>query len=446
MEQPVEVLAPHDKDAEQGVLGSILHNNDAFEQVAGMLPIESFFSPGHREIFKAMRALVKKQAPIDEITLADELQSRGRLEQAGGKLYVFELLDVAPVTANVLVYAEIVLRKWQAREIRDGALDLIEHIRQTGNLNSEGDRLRNRLDMIAQYDMGVRSRTLSEGIQDFMGWMDDNSKPAFRAQWHIHKLDEKLGGISAERPTVIAARTGVGKTILLIQTAMRNALHGVPALVFNLEMQESTAIARIIAQYGDMDGSALLRKEADLFTWDVLADTAGKLKDVPFYIQSPQQPPTLEMLKAAVHYHIRNHNIGLVVIDHLARFRTNEKTRLKGSGDYEEQTARIMGLVEMMRDLEIPVLVGVQIGRSGEEAPTKSDLKGSGDIEENSQVILILHDDAPESNSEKQIECNIAKNGNGRKGRVFLDYWPYKFKMGSEEPPEAPRERWEKPY
>ena len=430
------IMLPHDKDAEQGVLGAILHDNNAFEQVAGMLPVEAFFSTSHRDIFKAMRALVKKQYPIDELTLADELRTRGRLEQAGGAIYILELLDVAPVSANVLVYAEIVLRKWQARETIDGATAMAEAIRDRGYAEDEAAVFRAHMDKIAQFDMGVRSRKLSDALDDFLVWMEDNSKPAFRAHWHIHQLDEKLGGISYERPTVVAGRTGTCKTTLLVQTAIRNAIAGTPSLFFNLEMKEHTPIARIIAQYGDLDGSALLRKESDLFTWDSLAETTGRLHDVPLWIQSPSIPPTIEQISACIHWHIRNCGIELVVIDHLSRFRSREGISLKGSGDYEEQTARIMGLVELMRLHAVPVLTAVQIGRKGEEAPTLGDLKGSGDIEENSQVALLLHDSNPEKNGQKQIECHIAKNANGRTGRVFLDFWPWKFLLGTQGPPD----------
>ena len=98
---PSAGMLPHDKDAEQGVLGAIIHNNEAFYQAAELLQPEHFFSPAHRELFKAMIGLTDQGDPIDEITLGNYLKSRNKLEQVGGLVSIPELVDLTPVTANV---------------------------------------------------------------------------------------------------------------------------------------------------------------------------------------------------------------------------------------------------------------------------------------------------------------------------------------------------------
>ncbi|MCZ6644754.1 MAG: replicative DNA helicase, partial [SAR324 cluster bacterium] len=126
-----ESLLPHDKEAEQGVLGAIIHNNDALNHAAEILQPEFFFSPAHRELFQAMINLADRQNPIDEITLGDALRSRNLLDQVGGLIYIAELVDLTPVASNVAVYAEIVRQKHQLRSLISAATDIANKGRDT---------------------------------------------------------------------------------------------------------------------------------------------------------------------------------------------------------------------------------------------------------------------------------------------------------------------------
>ena len=211
-------LLPHDKDAEQGVLGSVIHNNLALGQVRGMLKPDCFFSPAHRDIFIAMCSVEDAEGPIDEITIGNVLKAKNRLESAGGLPYIAELVDLAPVTANVLVYAEIVLEKWQARKAVTVLLDGVDSINATGKLNGQAETVRNALDAIEAAGIGSQAAPAADAVERFTGWLEDQDTPAFKAKTYT-RLDELLGGIGDERPTVIAGRTGVGKTTLLTQIA-----------------------------------------------------------------------------------------------------------------------------------------------------------------------------------------------------------------------------------
>ena len=418
-------LLPHDKDAEQGVLGGIIVNNFAIWQVSELLTPEHFFSPAHRELFKAMKALTERQDPIDELTLSNYLRSVGKYDMTGGIVYVAELVDVCLITANVLVYAEIVLKKWQAREAITSAVEMIKSLYDIGELNGQVDAFQKRVEAIADHGANLRSRSVSDALVEYSGWLDKHDAPsAFQAHFHINALDSVVGGITTERPTVLAARPGTGKTAMLTQVAVANARAGVPTLMLNLEMSERTITARILSAKARVSGERLIFRKLEGMTdadWDAMITASVELSGLPLYIQSPARAITAAEMESSVRWHQRNKGVRLVVIDHLYRIKSTARTT------YEQTVERMMGVVEMQRALEIPVLVAVQINREGAAEPSMGNLKGGGDIEDNADVVIILHDDDPTSNSGRRIKARIAKNANGQRGDIELEYLPHIF-------------------
>jgi replicative DNA helicase len=113
--------------------------------------------------------------------------------------------------------------------------------------------------------------------------------------------------------------------------------------------------------------------------------------------------------------------VDLIVVDHLRCIAAQGRT------DYELQTARMLGLKQLGRSLQVPIIVAVQVNRAGEESPSLSNLKGSGEIEESASAVVILHDETPENNNSHVIQGVIAKNAHGPKGVVQLTLhgWRY---------------------
>src|SRR3990167_3348894 len=222
-------MMPHDREAEQGVLGAIIHENRNLERVIGVLDAEAFFSPGHRRIFQAMLGLREQQTPIDETTLAAKLRLSGGIDHVGGVSYIAELVDLTPVAGNIEVYVEIVLERHRARSIVQLALDVVSDVMESGVVTDHAARLRAALEQVDDQAGGLRGRPFSQAGMEFCSWLGEEGKPAFVARTHT-RLDGMLGGIGTDRPGYIASRTGVGKTTFALQTAIRNAKAGVPAL------------------------------------------------------------------------------------------------------------------------------------------------------------------------------------------------------------------------
>ena len=129
--QSTQSLLPHDKEAEQGVLGAVIHDNESVHAALEMLTAEMFFSPAHQYIFQAMTDLDERNEPIDEITLGNLLRAKNQLGQVGGLVYVAELVDLTPVASNVLYYAGIVREKHQLRSLIGAATEIASKGRES---------------------------------------------------------------------------------------------------------------------------------------------------------------------------------------------------------------------------------------------------------------------------------------------------------------------------
>lgn len=417
----IDELAPYDREAEIGVLGSILHNNDALIHAEEIVKPEFFFSPGNRRIFAEMLKMAARGEPIDEITLTSRL-GKTATEQVGGLMYIAEMVDLTPVASNVAVYADIVLRKWRARQAIEEAQRFITSIKAKGDLNGQVEEFRRFLEPIVAAGLPARGVDSKTALIEFAEWME-REEPAAKAKTYT-KLDEYLYGIAPRKPTVIAARPGGGKTTLVAQCVIRNAQAGVPALFFSLEMDMIEIIGRAVSARTAIDGQKILHRQTkDLYDadWDRIAETSHHLSGLPFWVVAPPRPLTTDQIESITRWHIEQHGVELVVIDHMRKIATG-----KGS-IYEQQTNRICDLANMAKALNVAVLVACQINREGDDEPLLKHLEGSGAIEQESQAVVMLHDKQPNSNFERKIEGRIAKNRNGRTGKEELLLIPWRY-------------------
>ena len=404
-------LLPHDKEAEQGVLGAIILANGALLETRELLRPEHFFSAGHRSIFQAMLDVHDGGQPVDEVTIARHLRAQHRLDSCGGIAYIAELVDLTPVASNVLVYARIVLETHRLRTLIETGLELAQRGRES-LVDVDGLIARAR-DVIADLAKGnrvpLRARHAKLALAEFMEELVTRPKDAFVAKT-CTALDSALGGISSERPMYVAARTGVGKTIFAMQTAVRNARAGVPSLFISLEHRDTTLMARAASALGAVGGAKMLHRRVDDFSeqdWDRLGEAAELVEGLPLFIVRPPHAVTVPEIQALIQHHVAQDGIKFVVLDHLARIKTG-----KGS-IYEQATARANDVAAMVSELALPLLVLVQINREGAERPSLLHLKGSGEIEETASAVVILHDPEPENSDPHEIEVAIAKNDSG---------------------------------
>ena len=363
--------------------------------------------------------------PLDEITIAARLREKGKLEMYGGLVYLAELIDVTPVMANCLVYAEIVVERWKAREAIEAAREMAEAAYTGGVVGKSADRIRALLRHLDGEGFAVSPPRIGDLANEFDAWFQDPDAAAFRTRTWCG-LDDILGGIPEDRPMVVAARTGNGKSALMLQIARRNAEHGIPVLLIDLEMGARITAGRALAGASGLSGTHLLHKDReglDMFSIDAYRQALAAMQGLPLRVLQPHGALSIDKLDSAVRRSIADDKTQLVLIDHLVRLDA------PGIGDYERQTNRMRAIVRLQKETGIPHVVAAQINREGEEEPQLRHLKGSGEIEENAAAVILLHDPSPHANSEHEIKGIVAKNGNGRRGYKLLRYSPATFTM-----------------
>jgi replicative DNA helicase len=417
---PSQGMLPHDKEAEQGVLGAIIHNNEAFYQASEILQAEHFFSPAHRELFKAMQGLTEAQDPIDEITLANFLKSRNKLEQVGGLVYIAELVDATPVTANVLVYAEIVREKHQLRSLIDAATEIASRGRESQEnvqgLIQEAENVFLNLATNATRHSYAHLKDLLYSNFQMLEAAQDRGDELTGLPTGFVELDRLTNGLQPSDLVILAARPSMGKTSFALNMARFSATHkAIPVLVFTLEMSKEQMALRLLCSEAGVDSQKLRVGNLDEFEWDKLAAAAGTLSEAAVYVdETPEVTPL--GIKAIARRIQAEHGLGMIVVDYLQLMRANHRT-----DNREQEIAEISrGLKAVAKELNVPVLACAQLNRSLEGRPDKrprlSDLRESGAIEQDADLVMFIYRDEvynPDTEDHGIAEIHIAKHRNG---------------------------------
>ena len=415
-----ENLLPHDKEAEQGVLGAIIHNNDALNHAVEILQPEFFFSPAHRELFKAMIDLAERQDPIDEITLGNALRSRNQLDQVGGLVYIAELVDLTPVASNVAVYAEIVRQKHQLRALIDAATDIANKGRDTPD--DVGVLLDQAQDIIIELANKAQVRSYAQ-LKDLLAInfeqleaAQDRGDDLTGLPSGFAELDKYTNGFQASDLIIVAARPSMGKTSLAVNIAKYAAVYSQqPVVIFSLEMSKEQLSLRLLCSEASVDSQQVRQGKLDDFEWDKLAKASGMLSAVRLFIDdSPELNPM--GLKAVARRIQAEHGLGMIVVDYMQLMRATRR------GDNREQEiAEISrGLKTVAKEFNVPVIACAQLNREVESRvdrrPRLSDLRESGAIEQDADLVMFIYRDEvynPETEDQGIAEIHIAKHRNG---------------------------------
>ena len=242
-------LLPHDREAEQAVLGSIIHDNANAHPAAELLTPDAFFSPAHRDIFSVMLGLAEDKSRIDEISISDALRNQNRLENAGGLVYIAELVDLTPVASNVRYYAHIVRQKALLRSLIASSMDIAAKGRE--GMEDPDALIGKAEEIFTQLAQEARSPAMGELIHSARTVLErlyavfESGRGAVEyIPVGIPEFDKKLDGFPVGFPTVIAARTGEGKTLLANQAFLMGGLRKVSTLFVTLELREMELMGR----------------------------------------------------------------------------------------------------------------------------------------------------------------------------------------------------------
>jgi len=421
-------LPPQNLEAEQGMLGAILIDNDAISDVIPLVDTDHLYRDSHQRIFQAVLDLYLAGKPVDLIILSDELARRGELDQVGGIDALTSLVASVPSSANARYHAGIVREKATARRLiesanailRDGysnnytADQLIESAERSIFAVADGqsdDRLvKGPIAALAAMDQFSSCQTVGRPVGVTTG---------------IPELDNIIGGLAPGRLYIIGARPSIGKTALAMNILDHATVHcRVPSLIFSMEMGYVELATRRLQSFARISSDILSGKiKATADDWERVGNAYNTIKDSPLdYDETPHQ--TVTKIMSRVRREKIRSNLGLVVIDYIQL--------MNGDGGRESRQEQITGisrrLKEMARDVGVPVVVLSQLNRKSEDrtdqTPRMSDLRESGSIEQDADVVILLH--RPEfydpNDRPGEALAIIAKQRNGPTGTIRLRY------------------------
>jgi replicative DNA helicase len=421
---------PQAIEAESAVLGAVLMAGDAGIAIEILEP-ESFYKPGHRQIFRAMRRLFEKNEAIDIITVADELQRMGKLEVVGGTSYLSYLVDTIATSANLEYHARIVLEKYVLRRI----IQIGESLAAMGHqANAEASALLERAEQEI-FRLGesrvhtgfIKLRQILKSTFEDIQEMLDKKEHATGVASGFADLDSITAGLQRSDLIIVAGRPSMGKTSLALSMAHNIAVESkIPVGIFSLEMSKEQLVQRLLCAEARVDIQRLRKGYLKSSEWPKLTTAAGLLNEAPVFIDDTPALNVLEMRSKARRLKAEE-DIGLLVVDYLQLVVAAERAENR----QQEISSISRALKSLAKELDIPVLALSQLSRAvetrgGDKRPQLSDLRESGALEQDADVVLFVY--RPELYFQEQedqrgmAEIIVGKQRNGPLGTVKLAF------------------------
>ncbi|HEY8841993.1 MAG TPA: replicative DNA helicase [Candidatus Dormibacteraeota bacterium] len=422
-------VPPHDQDAELSVLGSIILDPLSVAKVLQFLHPEDFYRENNGQIYRAALDLFAAGEPIDNVTLAAQLQTMGMLDRIGGRTQLASMQSAVPTAANIEYYGRIVKEKAYKRRLisagsniagfgYDDGVEAEEAINQAQSLVFGVADDRDQRELARLYDLlGPAMERISLQMESGQGVIGVPSG--------FHDLDRMTGGFKDSDLIIVAGRPSMGKTSLALNIALHAALESKKAIaIFSLEMSKEQLTERLLTEQAQIDAQRLHRGLLSEAEYDRVSNALGPLGEAAIYIDDTPAMDELTLQLKARQAKMR-HNIDLIVVDYLQLMHG----RSRGDDNRVQEVSSISrALKGLARELRIPVIAISQLSRAPEQRPDKrpilSDLRESGAIEQDSDVVMFLYRPEYYKSEERPgiAEVIIAKHRNGPTGTIELKF------------------------
>lgn len=412
-------------EAEQSVLGGLLIKSSAWDSVGDILQEKDFYKSAHQLIYRHISRLITAGKQVDIITVAESIDSTGKLDVIGGLPYLGGMAQNTPSVANIRSYAKIVHDKRKERDFMSAIEDLIAVAESPGEIGQKIENAVATLTMLADDKQNAPVK-----LSDAVGRAIETLDVRYRSGNEIHGLrtglnfiDQKTGGLHPGDLIILAGRPGSGKTALATNIAENVAVvNGLPVLVFSLEMSDEQLATRTLANQGTVNLHVLRSAKVETEDWDKLSYAVGRTADAPMWIDS-NTSTTATQMHARARRIKRQHGLRLIVIDYLQLMADG------GDNRNNEISAITRKLKIMAKELGVPVILLSQLSREVEKRsdkrPLMSDLRDSGAIEQDADTIIMLYRDDyynKDSQNKGVAEANFVKQRMGECGTVFLQF------------------------
>jgi len=439
---PVRRVLPHSVDGEESVIGGLLFSGRAMPLVADIINADDFYDAKNEAIYAAIVDLDQRSKPIDLITVAEQMRQSGTLSKLaahGSEAYLAELLNKVATVENIAHHARIVREKATARRLILAASSIQER-GYSDEIDVDGyiDQAQQAVFEIAnrsnrQSYEPVR-RVLHSAIKALEQRFSRKQAVTGVATDYL-KFDEMTAGFQPGDLVIIAARPSMGKTAFVMNCAQNASLnHGVPTLVFSLEMSKESLIERVLCSEARVESQKLRSGFLETRDWINITKAAGRIAEAPMWIDDSGSPSLMEIRAKCRRWRSDSsifpqglEQIGLVVVDYLQLVHGTPQGREQNREREISEISR--GFKALAKELKVPVLALSQLNRSVEsradKRPMASDLRESGAIEQDADVICFIYRDEfynKETPDKGVAEIIIGKQRNGPTGTARLAF------------------------
>lgn len=425
-------LPPQAIELEEAVLGAVMIEKDAINEVSDLLREESFYMDKHQRIWRAIITLDQNQSPIDLLTVTEQLRKNGDLEMAGGPFYVAQLTNKVASAANIKYHAHIIAEKLIQRQLISTSTEVIKDAyADTTDVFELLDKAEKNLFSITENNLKKGSENITDILASELKELDIRMNNT--SDNHLNgvpsgfiDLDNTTGGWQKSDFIIVAGRPGMGKTAFTLALA-RNAAadHAKPVAIFSLEMSNAQLVQRLISMETQIAAEKIRRGNLENYEYQVLTEKIDSLRNAKIFIDDTPAINVFE-LRSKCRRLKQQHGIEMIIIDYLQLMSgTNDNKGIGGNREQEiSQISR--SLKGLAKELNVPVIALSQLSRAPEKRggppkPVLSDLRESGAIEQDADIVIFLYrpeyykittfdDGTPTDNL---AEVLIAKHRNG---------------------------------
>jgi replicative DNA helicase len=419
-------------EAEQSVLGGLMLDSAAWDQVADRVLAEDFYRNDHRLIFEAVAGLIERNQPCDAVTLSGHLESQGVLDQVGGLAYLGGLARDTPTAANIRAYADIVRERSVLRQLITAGNEIV-----TNALEPEGREAREIVDAAERVvfeiaERGSRGKVGFQPIKEILPGVVEKIDEMYHSDGKLtgistgfKLLDDMTSGLNAGDLIIIAGRPSMGKTTLAVNIAENAALGaGKSAAIFSMEMSSESLTLRMISSLGRINQGHLRSGRLSEEDWPRIDSAMTQLSAAKIYVdETPALTPT--EVRARARRLKRERGLDLIVVDYLQLMQV-PGTKENRATEISEISRSLKALA---KELKVPVIALSQLNRGVEQRenkkPVMSDLRESGAIEQDADVILLIYrEEFYDNNTTRKgiADIIIAKQRNGPTGEVQMTF------------------------
>ncbi len=419
-------MIPHNIEAEEAVLGSLLIDPEALFRVSPFLKGEDFYIQKNVWIYEAIFTLHERREPLDFVTLCDELERREQLVEIGGAAYITRLINAVPSAIHVEAYGHIVEQAAIRRRLISAASQIAQlSYREAEDIDQTIDQAEQALFNVSQRRITRDLAPIQEIIRryyDRIEYLYAHQGEPLGVPTGFVDIDRLLGGLQRSDFILIAARPSVGKTSLCLSIARNAARHGQHVAIFSLEMSGEQVVQRIVATETGIDAQRLRLGDLREEEWPLFVQATGKLSDLPLFIDDTPSISALQLRTKARRLHAE-HGLDLIIVDYL-QLMTGD---VRSENRVQEVSYISRALKGLARELDLPLVAASQLSRAVEQRsdkrPVLADLRESGSLEQDADVVMFIYRDElyhPETEKQHIADILVRKHRNGPTGVVQL--------------------------